>query len=321
MNIRHALFFCCCLSALCDGLVNTQRMFMKTEGQNVVYFFRVKNAADSRKYFCRNDCEKEDILIETHANRAQSGRYTIRYNGFLHVIIKELTKSDTGRYRFGASNSSSLGSYQDFEVEVRALCEGDVLYGERKVYSSAEGGNVTIRCSLSANTQNRKFLCREECKKTLIETTTVGAKSGRYSIEYESSSFFNVTIAELNKSDSGLYRCGVASQVSKNTCQGFEISVTSGYSLPLVVCLIVLFFLAISLLLLYKLKIRSSTSLDSGETSTGRNMESVLHYNSAPVSTLEDPAYDTVNPPSPYETLNVHHTACDQMYTALSQQT
>uniref|UniRef100_A0A4W6FD87 Immunoglobulin domain-containing protein n=1 Tax=Lates calcarifer TaxID=8187 RepID=A0A4W6FD87_LATCA len=108
------------------------------------------------------------------------------------------------------------------------LCEGDVLYGERKVYSSAEGGNVTIRCSLSANTQNRKFLCREECKKTLIETTTVGAKSGRYSIEYESSSFFNVTIAELNKSDSGLYRCGVASQVSKNTCQGFEISVTSG---------------------------------------------------------------------------------------------
>ncbi|XP_050923579.1 uncharacterized protein LOC108875463 isoform X2 [Lates calcarifer] len=289
MNIRHALFFCCCLSALCDGLVNTQRMFMKTEGQNVVYFFRVKNAADSRKYFCRNDCEKEDILIETHANRAQSGRYTIRYNGFLHVIIKELTKSDTGRYRFGASNSSSLGSYQDFEVEVRALCEGDVLYGERKVYSSAEGGNVTIRCSLSANTQNRKFLCREECKKTLIETTTVGAKSGRYSIEYESSSFFNVTIAELNKSDSGLYRCGVASQVSKNTCQGFEISVTS--------------------------------ALDSGETSTGRNMESVLHYNSAPVSTLEDPAYDTVNPPSPYETLNVHHTACDQMYTALSQQT
>ncbi|GLD50561.1 uncharacterized protein AKAME5_000374000 [Lates japonicus] len=105
-----------------------------------------------------NDCEKEDILIETHANRAQSGRYTIRYNGFLHVIIKELTKSDTGRYRFGVSNSSSLGSYQDFEVKVRA-------------------------------------------------------------------------------------------------------------------------------------------------------------------STLEDHAYDTVNPPSPYETLNVHHTACDQMYTALSQRT
>lgn len=106
-------------------------------------------------------------------------------------------------------------------------CGGGVIFGEPRVYSIPEGGNVTIRCSLAASDKNKKFLCREECKKVLFETTDVIAKSDRYSIEYGSKIFFNVTITQLTKSDSGWYRCGVVRTTEQNTCQEFKISITN----------------------------------------------------------------------------------------------
>uniref|UniRef100_A0A4W6FGU1 Immunoglobulin domain-containing protein n=1 Tax=Lates calcarifer TaxID=8187 RepID=A0A4W6FGU1_LATCA len=88
-----------------------------------------------------------------------------------------------------------------------------------KVYSTTEGGNVTVRCSLFLHPRNRKFLCREECNKFLFDTNDVTATGDRYKIEYESNTLFNVTITELTKSDSGRYRCGVGRNYAKNTCQ------------------------------------------------------------------------------------------------------
>lgn len=73
----------------------------------------------SRKYFCRNDSKKEDILIETCGNRAKSDRYIIRYDGKVHVVITELTTSDMGWYRVGVGSSSSWGSHQEFKIKVR----------------------------------------------------------------------------------------------------------------------------------------------------------------------------------------------------------
>ncbi|XP_056239987.1 polymeric immunoglobulin receptor-like isoform X2 [Seriola aureovittata] len=320
MNIHHALLFCC-LSALSDrntGLINAQTIFTKTEGEDFKHNFTVMKAEKSRKYLCRNECKEGDVLIETHGRRAQSGRYIIRYDGVLNVAITELTQSDAGRYRFGISNSSTLGVFQDFKIKVRELCEGSVVIGEPRDYSSTEGGNVTIRCSLGAAERNRKFLCREDCKKVLIGTIDVVAKSGKYSIVYGSNRFFNVTIAQLTKSDSGRYRCGVGRQSSENRCLEFEIIVTGGHTLPLVVCLMVIVLLAVSLLLLYKWKRRSSTDLKCWRTLTHSNMEFVPYDDSARASTLEDPVYENLSSPM-YETLHKQDADSDQMYSTLRQ--
>ncbi|XP_022618897.1 polymeric immunoglobulin receptor-like isoform X2 [Seriola dumerili] len=289
MNIHHALLFCC-LSALSDrntGLINAQTIFTKTEGEDFKHNFTVIKAEKSRKYLCRNECKEGDVLIETDRRRAESGRYIIRYDGVLHVVITELTQSDAGRYRFGISNSSTLGVFQDFKIRVRELCEGSVVIGEPRDYSSTIGGNVTIRCSLGAAERNRKFLCREDCKKVLIGTIDVVAKSGKYSIEYGSNRFFNVTIAQLTKSDSGQYRCGVGRQSSQNTCLEFEITVTD--------------------------------DLKCWRTLTHRNMEFVPYDNSAPASTLEDPVYENLSSPM-YETLHQQNADSDQMYSTLGQE-
>ncbi|XP_067449735.1 polymeric immunoglobulin receptor-like [Thunnus thynnus] len=77
----------------------------------------------SRKFFCKDECKKEeDILVETEENRAQNGRYSIEYRERsvhgLYVIITQLKKSDTGRYRCGYGRASSPDSSYTFSIFV-----------------------------------------------------------------------------------------------------------------------------------------------------------------------------------------------------------
>uniref|UniRef100_A0A7N8Y5X3 Immunoglobulin V-set domain-containing protein n=1 Tax=Mastacembelus armatus TaxID=205130 RepID=A0A7N8Y5X3_9TELE len=125
----------------------------------------------------------------------------------------------------------------------------------------------------------------EQCNKVLIETNSK-AKSDRYSIDYGSRRFFNVTITQLTKSDSGRYRCGYVlyfiNLKPPPTPSGFlyqteafltvtwwafscfhsPMSTFLGYTLPLVVSLVVTGLLATFLLLLYKWKIRTSSNCE-----------------------------------------------------------
>uniref|UniRef100_A0A8P4GIH2 Immunoglobulin V-set domain-containing protein n=1 Tax=Dicentrarchus labrax TaxID=13489 RepID=A0A8P4GIH2_DICLA len=77
-----------------------------------------------RKYFCKDDCKEEDILVETTGFRGQKGRYKIRYikgfstGGFVFVRITQLTQSDSGQYRCGLDRPSSQDPYQEFRIIV-----------------------------------------------------------------------------------------------------------------------------------------------------------------------------------------------------------
>uniref|UniRef100_A0A3B3UU27 Immunoglobulin V-set domain-containing protein n=1 Tax=Poecilia latipinna TaxID=48699 RepID=A0A3B3UU27_9TELE len=60
----------------------------------------------SRKFVCKDKCGGENILIETTNNTAERGRYSVKYErniiifkDFLYFTIKDLKKSDSGRYR------------------------------------------------------------------------------------------------------------------------------------------------------------------------------------------------------------------------------
>ncbi|XP_023190689.1 polymeric immunoglobulin receptor-like isoform X2 [Xiphophorus maculatus] len=82
------------------------------------------NFSGKTKYFCRGECEEgENILVYTDGVRAQSSRYSIGHgkhksSAVFYVTIKNLTTSDSGRYRCLSYLSSRKNSYVDFNVSV-----------------------------------------------------------------------------------------------------------------------------------------------------------------------------------------------------------
>ncbi|XP_035513395.1 uncharacterized protein LOC118324974 [Morone saxatilis] len=295
MNIHHFLFFCFSSAALFDGSagLDQSQPFIKMKGEDFRNPFAFQAPTGSRMYLCRNDCKKEDIVVETNGNRAMSGRYTIRYDRVENkvvVVILELTQSDAGWYTVGV-NGSSLGPYR-FEIKVKEICDR-VIFGESRVHSATEGGNITITCHLFSQQLNRKFFCTEECNTFLIDTNDVEAMSDRYIIVY-GSNMFKVTITQLTKSDSGWYQCGVG-RLGVNECQKFEITVTGGVGLrPVVYSIVVIVLLVVCVLLLYKRKTRNVDYVNT--RGTERNMEIPIYDDCSAVSTHEEPVYQELDP-------------------------
>ncbi|XP_027867160.1 polymeric immunoglobulin receptor-like isoform X6 [Xiphophorus couchianus] len=167
------------------------------------------------KFFCRETCEGENLLIRTSDGAAQIGRYRTEYVreasrtfSVLSVSISELTRSDAGRYRCGLGDSSSSASFQDF----RLVVVDDLLDGNKHHHIHRDAGSsLTVACSFGSSGLV-KSLCRGECgdKDLLVETDGVGANKGRYSIKYDgetSGAVLLVTVTQLTQSDSGRYRC------------------------------------------------------------------------------------------------------------------
>ncbi|XP_027867155.1 polymeric immunoglobulin receptor-like isoform X2 [Xiphophorus couchianus] len=186
------------------------------------------------KFFCRETCEGENLLIRTSDGAAQIGRYRTEYVreasrtfSVLSVSISELTRSDAGRYRCGLGDSSSSASFQDF----RLVVVDDLLGGSKVPHLHTEAGSsVTVACSFGDSGRNRLF-CRGECGKdeVLVQTDGVRADRGRYSIEYEKrrqSAVLLVTITQLTQSDSGRYRCKMDRMIRSDLHRDFYITVT-----------------------------------------------------------------------------------------------
>ncbi|XP_060931223.1 natural cytotoxicity triggering receptor 2-like [Limanda limanda] len=100
----HLIFIFFLSSLLQDGL--TQRVYYGPEGESITVRCSFKFPGGT-KLFCRKSCEDGDVLIKTKDVTAQRDRYSIRYEGgnffsqlrtFVHVTIKQLRKSDSGRY-------------------------------------------------------------------------------------------------------------------------------------------------------------------------------------------------------------------------------
>ena len=101
--------------------VNTYFVRAESEGGSVTYgCFATVNGR--RTFFCKGECKKEDILVETEGNRAQSGRYSIEYiegSAYgLYVTITQLKKSDSGRYKCGYRRPSTQDLFYGFPIFV-----------------------------------------------------------------------------------------------------------------------------------------------------------------------------------------------------------
>lgn len=98
-------------------------VYTATEGGNITVKC-VFDSSETRKYFCKDTWRSCDILIETHGNRAQKGRYSIEYKttpsagGVMYVSITQLTKSDSGQYGCGLDKSLAPDPYVEFKISV-----------------------------------------------------------------------------------------------------------------------------------------------------------------------------------------------------------
>ncbi|XP_039878815.1 uncharacterized protein LOC120728127 isoform X5 [Simochromis diagramma] len=109
--------------ALLDGNDDQLKHFDKETGSSLTVACSFEHSA-RRKYFCRGECERDGILIETQGARAQRDRYSAEYekesgtSGILYVTIKQLRESDSGRYRCYLDTSFSTDPYREFEITV-----------------------------------------------------------------------------------------------------------------------------------------------------------------------------------------------------------
>ncbi|XP_041661791.1 uncharacterized protein LOC121521713 isoform X2 [Cheilinus undulatus] len=192
------------------------------------------------KFFCKNDCEGEDILVKTDGAKAVNDRYSISYQevskagtqskkSSLSVAITNLKKSDSGRYRCGLGGTDAPQSYADFGVRVvDAPIQGNSRFAGTKV----EGESNTRGCSGDPVPGGWMFLCRGDCVKEediLLESNISAAQSGRYSLEYTENSVYGlyVTISNLTRSDTGWYRCGYGRALSSASYRDFALIVIS----------------------------------------------------------------------------------------------
>ncbi|XP_039655982.1 cell wall protein DAN4-like isoform X2 [Perca fluviatilis] len=129
MNVCQSLicFFFLTLQDGNIGLINAEIIESTgTEGGNITvrcsFTFPGK-----RRIFCKDECKDGDILIETEEDTAKKDRYSIEYKeGYipvfktiLYVSIRNLTQSDSGRYRCGLFRFySSSPSYWEIEIRV-----------------------------------------------------------------------------------------------------------------------------------------------------------------------------------------------------------
>ncbi|XP_033943427.1 polymeric immunoglobulin receptor-like isoform X1 [Pseudochaenichthys georgianus] len=232
MDVCHSLiFFVLTLRDGSTGLVSARlSVYSRIEGENVTVKCSVPSSRD-RKVFCKETCDKEDILIETTGASAQRGRYSIDdKDGGLFVTITQLTRSDSGRYRCGAGIYLTRNSYKDFEIlVVDAKLDGDP--SAEKTIDARTGGNIVVECYFNRTVANMYF-CKEECKEEdiLIKTTRETDLKDRYSIRYIEGnptgvSVF-VSIKQLTQSDSGRYRCGLGRPNSQDKYLRFVLNVT-----------------------------------------------------------------------------------------------
>lgn len=134
----------------------------------------------------------------------------------------------TGTFTCSAESTNNIWLF----IFPAALQYGNPVNAQILVYTGVKGEDVTILCPLTSSGTG-KFFCREECKEghILIETTSQRAQSGRYSIKYDegfSRGTLFLTISQLTKSDSGLYRCGWGTPSSPTSYRQIEITVVDG---------------------------------------------------------------------------------------------
>ncbi|XP_041649701.1 CMRF35-like molecule 9 isoform X3 [Cheilinus undulatus] len=237
MNIQAVAFFVF-LSALFAGNIHpvTARLNIYTgaTGGNGTFTCHYPGHFN-RIFLCKDDCKGENILVETDADLAANGRYSVQYRkekgvksaSTLIITITDLKKSDSGRYSSGFGWANDL----QFRCDVQVRVTDAPFHGKsRFAYTYVEGETNTHGCRRDRLPGGWKFLCRGNCVKEediLVETNGNAAQRGRFSLEYSTRSLFGLemTISNMTRSDTGWYRCGYGRALTSDSYNTFPLIV------------------------------------------------------------------------------------------------
>ncbi|XP_074538445.1 polymeric immunoglobulin receptor-like [Halichoeres trimaculatus] len=239
MNLHHGLicFFLLSLQDGNPGFLNAETFYQTVAEGGHAELECPSSLASTRKFLCKESCRQTDILIETEAVSAQSGRFSIEWrrrgqslSGDVFVNMSQLTKSDSGRYRCGVGGSVSSAKYDDFEITVvDALLDEDRR--ETLTLYPRVTGNITVACHFysSFKTVTDAFLCGSNCLVLPTLRTEGTYQNGRLTVRYikfTTGGAVYVSISQLTKSDSGHYSCGFRRSGSSHLKRTFEVDVT-----------------------------------------------------------------------------------------------
>ncbi|XP_039897103.1 uncharacterized protein LOC120739432 [Simochromis diagramma] len=160
MKACHTLVCFIILTAQQDGLVNAETpRHRKMEGEDVTLECRFF-ISGSRRLFCKEECEKGNILINTTADTFQSGRYSIQYvkkkfnYDIMYVSIAQLKQSDSGRYKCFL-DSTLKPDY--FEIIVTEAVKTSTPGSTPKAFSSSTFLLSTSTTATTAATTTQSF--------------------------------------------------------------------------------------------------------------------------------------------------------------------
>ncbi|XP_026010338.1 uncharacterized protein LOC113013548 isoform X3 [Astatotilapia calliptera] len=160
MKACHTLVCFIILTAQQDGLVNAETpRHRKMEGEDVTLecTFLISG---SRRLFCKEECEKGNILINTTADTFQSDRYSIQYfkknfsYDIMYVSITQLKQSDSGRYK--CTLDSTLNP-DYFEIIVTEAVKISTPGSTPKAFSSSTFLLSTSTTATTAATTTQSF--------------------------------------------------------------------------------------------------------------------------------------------------------------------
>ncbi|XP_038577602.1 CD166 antigen homolog isoform X4 [Micropterus salmoides] len=152
------------VDALLDGSPPEEQFLYTRAGGNIVVECSF-TFSGSRKYFCKEECEEKDILVDTTGYTAERGRYSIRYiersltDVSVYVSITQLTESDSGRYRCGLDRRLSPDSYWEFEITVTDASTTSKSESSLPAFSTSNPSAskpTTTTQSLSSQTDQRQ---------------------------------------------------------------------------------------------------------------------------------------------------------------------
>ncbi|KAM9314797.1 polymeric immunoglobulin receptor-like [Pholidichthys leucotaenia] len=169
------------------------------------------------KYFCKNNCASDDILIKTSVDVDDDedqtmSTYTIlddKTKQIFTVTMSNLNHRDAGKYWCGVTRTG-----KDIYTEVQLEVVDDVCCNNVIKIQTHEESSVSINCPYDSEYQNRlKYICRgiqpSICLQQALVTSHNQQNSGFTLTDGTMSGHFTVTITSVTQRDSGPYLCGI----------------------------------------------------------------------------------------------------------------
>ncbi|XP_051993913.1 polymeric immunoglobulin receptor-like [Xyrauchen texanus] len=256
-----------------------------TGGSVIVTFKTPENSRQSPKSFCKKtDDECTTVTTAQDHLWIPDKRFSMTENksvGFLSVLIRNLTITDTGEYKFKAGSKWS----EDVTLHV----QHEPCCGTLEKQTADLGGTVTIRCKYPETYKYfAKLLFKVQNGSLQTISSTRGATTGdRFSLNVNwQENVFTVTIINVNKHDDGVYVCGAFNtfgEISYNsllTEVHLHITDPTGASdiyviIIMSVCLTLLLIGGLSLLLLKLRRDESNGSISSPNQTNTRDCDEV----------------------------------------------